>query len=99
VREHDTDPPSFLGIVEGFPQIMTHSTSVERAEFDLTNALVNHLERLQDRESTRIEWDDFPTVRTLRVIGIATSVGISFDATKHTTGIERRAQNPGRIGS
>jgi hypothetical protein len=64
VRERDTDPPSFLGILEGFPQIMTHSTSVEQAEIDLGNALCQHLRRLQDREATRIDWDDFPMVRT-----------------------------------
>ena len=67
MREREADPPSFLGIVEGFPQILTHSTSVEQAEADLTRALVDHLERLQDRESTRIDWDDFPTVRSLRL--------------------------------
>ena len=63
VRERDTDPPSFLGIVEGFPQIMTHSTSIKRAEIDLTNAVFDYLRRLQDYESTRQDLDDFPTVR------------------------------------
>jgi hypothetical protein len=66
VRERDTDPPSFLGIVEGFPQIMTHSTSVERAEIDLTNALSERLKQLQDRGATRIDWDDFPTACLIR---------------------------------
>jgi len=67
VRERDTDPPSLLRIVEGFPQILTRSTSVEQAEVDLTNALEEHLKRIQDRETTRIDWDEFPTVRTLRI--------------------------------
>ena len=67
MRERDADPPSFLGIVEGFPQIMTHSTSVDKAEIGLTNALAEHLERLHDREATRIDWDDFPTVRVVRL--------------------------------
>ncbi|HTT45056.1 MAG TPA: hypothetical protein VMH38_03445 [Thermoplasmata archaeon] len=67
VRERDTDPPSFLGIVEGFPQIMTHSTSVAQAKTDLTNALTEHLKRLQDLEATRIDWDDFPTVSASRL--------------------------------
>jgi len=58
---------SFLGIVEGFPQILAHATSVEQAERDLVNALSEHLTRLQDREATRIDWDDFPTVRVLRL--------------------------------
>ena len=64
-RERNTDPPSFLGIVEGFPQIMTHSTSVGQAEIDLTNALEDHLRRLVDNESTMLQLDDFPTIRVL----------------------------------
>jgi hypothetical protein len=67
VREHDTDPPSFLGIVDGFPEILVHATTVERAERDLANALSEHLKRLQDREATRIDWDDFPTVHLARL--------------------------------
>jgi len=67
VRERDEDPPSFLGIVEGFPEILAHATSMEQAERDLTNALADHLKRLQDSEATRIDWDDFPTVRVSRL--------------------------------
>jgi predicted RNase H-like HicB family nuclease len=67
-RERDADPFSFLGIVEGFPQIMTHSTSVEQVERDLLNALEEHLRELMDHEATRLELDDFPTVRTLRLV-------------------------------
>jgi len=67
VRERPTDPPSFLGIVEGFPDVLVHATSPEQAERDLLNAVAEHLKRLQDREATRIDWDDFPTVRSLRV--------------------------------
>jgi predicted RNase H-like HicB family nuclease len=65
VRERETDPPSFLGIVEGFPEVMAYATSPERAEAELTSTLAEHLKRLQDREATRIEWDEFPTVRRL----------------------------------
>lgn len=65
VRERETDPPSFLGIVEGFPEVLVHATSPGQAERDLMGALVEHLKRLQDREATRIEWDDFPTVRLM----------------------------------
>jgi hypothetical protein len=73
VQERDTDSPSFLGIVEGFPQILVHATSPGQAERDLTNALAEHLKRAEDREATRIEWDDFPTVRTVRLsVGPAT---------------------------
>ena len=67
VREHDTDPPSFLGIVEGFPQIMAHSTSVEQAERDLVNALEEHLRRLMDQEATRLQLDEYPTVHVDRL--------------------------------
>jgi hypothetical protein len=51
-RERETDPPSYLGIVEGFPLIMTHSTSVEQAAIDLTNAFIEHVKGLQDQEAT-----------------------------------------------
>jgi hypothetical protein len=67
VREADTDPPSFLGIVEGFPEVLIHSTSAEQAEADLTHALIEHLARLQDREATRLQLDEFPTVRVVRL--------------------------------
>jgi hypothetical protein len=67
VRERETDPPSFLGIVEGFPEILVHAASPGHAEVDLANALVEYLQRLQDREATRIDWDDFPTVRLVRI--------------------------------
>ena len=66
VREREGDPPSFLGIVEGFPEILVHATTVEQAERDLSGALAEHLRRLQDREATRIDWEDFPTVRLTR---------------------------------
>jgi hypothetical protein len=67
VREHENEPPSFLGIVEGFPEILTHSVSLQQAEIDLVNALREHLKRLQDREATRIDWDDYPMVREVRL--------------------------------
>jgi hypothetical protein len=35
VREREGDPPSFLGIVEGFPQAMSHAASAAEAERDL----------------------------------------------------------------
>jgi len=76
VRERDTDPPSFLGIVEGFPEILSHSNSPEQAERDLVNALAEHLKRLQDHEATRIDWDDFPTVRLVRLMIMGQGRGI-----------------------
>ena len=68
VRERDTDPFSFLGIVEGFPEILVHATTVEQAERDLVNALEEHLRRLTDHEATRVQLDDYPTVHTDRLI-------------------------------
>jgi predicted RNase H-like HicB family nuclease len=67
VRERETDPPSFLGIVEGFPRVMAHAASPADAEADLMRALDDYLSRLQDRDSTRIDWDEFPTVRLVRI--------------------------------
>ena len=67
MRERDTDPPFFLGIVEGFPDVLAHATSVEHAERDLVNALSEHLRRLQDQEATRLDLDDFPTVRSVQL--------------------------------
>ena len=63
-RERDTDPFSFLGIVEGFPEILVHARTVEQAERDLVNALEEHLRVLMDREATRLQLDDYPTVRS-----------------------------------
>jgi hypothetical protein len=67
LRILDVGEGSFLGIVEGFPEVLAHATSPAQAEADLTRALVDHLDRFQDRESTRIDWDDFPTVRVRRL--------------------------------
>jgi len=68
VRERQGDPPSYLGIVEGFPQVMAHAASVAEVERDLAAGLCDYLTRIQDREATRIDWDDFPTVRLVRVL-------------------------------
>jgi hypothetical protein len=67
VRERDTDPSSFLGIVEGFPQVMAHAASATHAERDLMASLADYLTRIQDREATRLELDDFPTIRVVRL--------------------------------
>jgi hypothetical protein len=66
-RESDTGPNSFIGIVEGFPEILVHATTAEQAERDLMSELNERLRQLQDRDATRIDWDDFPTVRTARL--------------------------------
>lgn len=67
LRVLDVGEGSYLGIVEGFPEVMVHATSTLQAEADLVRALTVHLERLQDREATRLELDDFPTVRVTRL--------------------------------
>ena len=46
VRERDTDPPSFLGIVEGFPEVLVHATSPVQTERELVDALSAHLSGL-----------------------------------------------------
>jgi hypothetical protein len=68
VRERETDPPSFLGIVEGFSQVLVHAASAAEAERDLVVALADFLKRIQDLEATRIHWDDFPTVREVQLV-------------------------------
>ena len=67
LRILDVGEGSFLGIVEGFPEILVHATSPRQAETDLANALAEHLTRLQDCQATRIDWDAFPTVKSLRL--------------------------------
>jgi|HubBroStandDraft_1064217.scaffolds.fasta_scaffold23456_3 hypothetical protein len=66
VRERESDPPSFLGIVEGFPQVMAHAASAAEVERDLAASLCDYLTRIQDREATRIDWDEFPTIKLVR---------------------------------
>ena len=67
-RERGTDPFSFLGIVEGFPEILVHARTVEQVERDLVSALEEHLQGLMDFDATRIQLDEFPTVRAQRVL-------------------------------
>ena len=66
LRILEASPSSYVGIVEGFPDVLVHATTIEQAELDLVNALIEHLRGLQDPESTRLELDDMPTVRTVR---------------------------------
>lgn len=67
VREKDMDPFSFLGIVEEFPEILVHATTIEQVERSLVNELEEHLKRLMDREATTSQLDDFPTVSVVRL--------------------------------
>ncbi|MCI4346953.1 MAG: hypothetical protein L3K07_09430 [Thermoplasmata archaeon] len=68
LRVLDVGRGSFLGIVEGFPEILVHAASAGVAEADLVRALVTHLDRLQNREPTWLQLDDFPTVRSTRIM-------------------------------
>jgi predicted RNase H-like HicB family nuclease len=58
---------SYLGIVERFPDIRVHATTAAEVEADATRALADHLERWMDREATRMQMEDFPTVRITRL--------------------------------
>jgi predicted RNase H-like HicB family nuclease len=67
LRILEAGPNSFLGIVEGFPQVMAHAATASAAEADLVRALGDYLEGLMDQEATLIQLDDFPTVRFARL--------------------------------
>ena len=66
-RERETDLPSFLGIAEGFPQVLVHALTVEQTERELVGALDRHLTKLMDHEATWLQLDDYPTVRVARL--------------------------------
>jgi hypothetical protein len=68
LRVLDAGGGSFLGIVEGFPELLVHASSVGDVEADLVRALVAHLDRLQNREATWPQLDDLPTVHTARIL-------------------------------
>jgi predicted RNase H-like HicB family nuclease len=65
VREREMDPFSYLGIVEGFPEILVHAETPDAAEANLVNALTECLGRLKQPDETRLELDEFPSVRTI----------------------------------
>ncbi len=67
LRVLDVGEGSYLGIVEGFPEVMVYASSACQAEADLVGALADHLARLRDPEATRLQLDDFPTVRAVRL--------------------------------
>jgi hypothetical protein len=68
LRVLDAGGGSFLGIVEGFPELLVHAASARDAEADLVRALAAHLDRLQNREATWPQFDDFPTLRAARIL-------------------------------
>ncbi len=63
LRILEAGPSSYLGIVEGIPEILVHATTPGQAEGDLVRALIDHLERGMDYESTRLQLEGMPTVR------------------------------------
>jgi hypothetical protein len=60
-------PHRFLGIAEGFPEVLVFSKSPEAVEIDLTNAVEDRIRCRMNFEVTSIDWDDFPTVRSVRL--------------------------------
>ncbi len=67
LRILEAGPSSYLGIVEGLPEILVHAATPGEAEGDLMRALIDRLERMMDYEATRIQLDDLPTVRVVRL--------------------------------
>ena len=67
LRILEVDRRSYLGIVEGLPEVLVNASTPELAEGDLVLALIDRLERMLDREATRLEREDFPTVRVIRL--------------------------------
>jgi hypothetical protein len=67
LRILDVGVGSYLGIVEGFLQILVHESTASECEASLTRMLVAYLDGLRDEEATRIQLDDFPTVRSSRL--------------------------------
>jgi hypothetical protein len=67
LRILEAGPDSYLGVVEGFPSVLVHANTAAVAEAELVRALIDYLERQMDRERTRIQYEDFPTVRTARL--------------------------------
>jgi hypothetical protein len=74
LRVLDAGGGSFLGIVEGFPEVLVHAASAADAEADLVRALVTHFDRLQNRDATWPQLDDFPPVRVFRLY-LTSSIG------------------------
>ena len=68
VRERETNPPSFLGIVEGFPELLSHAVTAEQCERDLVDLFEEHLKGLMNHEATRLQLDDFPTIQVVRLV-------------------------------
>lgn len=67
LRILDVGPNSFLGIAEGFPDVLVHASTINQAERELVRALEDHLTRVQDEEATRLQLDDFPTVKVVQL--------------------------------
>jgi hypothetical protein len=60
-------PNSFLGVIDGFPQILTESPTVGGAEIDVLNSLGDYIASLAEPPQAETEHDDFPTIAILRL--------------------------------
>ncbi len=67
LRSLEAGPSSYLGVVEGIPDILVHPATPGEAEGDLVRALIDHLESGMDYESTRLQLEDMPTVRVVQL--------------------------------
>ena len=65
-RSLQTRPNSFLGIVGGFPQVLSESARLAEAERDVSVALSAFLRSREEPYGPRVEYDEFPTDRDPR---------------------------------
>lgn len=68
LRILEAGPESYLGIVEGLPEILVHAQTADQAQRDLVRGLIDRLKRMMDYESTRIQFDDYPTVQASALV-------------------------------
>jgi hypothetical protein len=62
-RVLEAGPDSYLGIVDGFPEILVQAVPAQKGQADLVRGLEDYLERIQKCEDARIKHESFPTVR------------------------------------
>jgi hypothetical protein len=67
IRVLDVAPNGYLALVEGLPVLLAHGETAGQAEAEAVHLLEALLRRLLDLDATRIERDDFPTVRVTRL--------------------------------
>jgi hypothetical protein len=72
LRVLEAGPNSYLGIVEGLPEILVHNVTAGDTEADLVRALDDWMEGRMRRGETLLQLDDLPTIRT-SVLVLSTS--------------------------